>query len=191
LSVTFIFSSEGEDRDIKKRYRQIMNSKTITEDFVIREATAVDCDLIVTLIRELAEYERLSHEVEATAEKLRETLFGSNQYAEVLIAEHQGSAVGYALFFHSFSTFTGRPGLYLEDIYVKPNWRGKGFGKSIMIHIAKLAVERNCSRLEWAVLDWNTPSISFYRSIDAVPMEGWTVQRLSGQSLENLASESI
>ena len=167
-----------------------MNSKSLTADFVIREATIEDCDLIMTLIRELAEYERLSHEVEATAGKLRETLFGSNRRAEVLIAEHQGTAVGYALFFHNFSTFTGRPGLYLEDIYVQPNWRGKGLGKLIMIQIARLAVERNCSRLEWAVLDWNAPSISFYRSIDAVPMEGWTVQRLSGQSLENLASDS-
>jgi GNAT superfamily N-acetyltransferase len=167
-----------------------MNTKAMTADFVIREATVEDCDLIMTLIKELADYERLSHEVEATAEKLRETLFGSNRVAEVLIAELQGTAIGYALFFQSFSTFTGRPGLYLEDIYVKPNWRGKGFGKSLMIQIAQLAVERQCSRLEWAVLDWNAPSISFYRSIDAVPMEGWTVQRLSGQPLKNLALES-
>jgi len=167
-----------------------MNTKTLPADLVIREALADDCELIIALIQELADYEKLSHEVEATTENLRESLFGSNRYAEVLIAEYQGLPIGYALFFHSFSTFTGRPGLYIEDIYIKPRYRGRGYGKLIMSHIASLAVERNCSRLEWSVLDWNAPSIAFYRSIGALPMDGWTVQRLSGQSLENLASSA-
>ncbi len=164
-----------------------MNKHTPIDDYVIRQATADDCELLLTLIRELAEYEQLSHEVKATAEKLKENLFGPSQFAEVLIGECKGLAVGYALFFHSFSTFTGKPGLYLEDIYVKPDWRGRGYGKLMMVHIAGLAIERKCTRMEWSVLDWNAPSISFYRSIGAISMDGWTVQRLSGTALKELA----
>lgn len=166
-----------------------MNISTSLQDFVIREASAEDCGLILSFIKELAEYEKLSNEVVATAESLKETLFGSKAYAEVLIGEFAGAAVGYALFFHNFSTFTGRPGIYLEDIYVTPQMRGKGFGKCLLAYIAKLAVERNCTRVEWSVLDWNKPSIQFYRSIGAMPMDGWTVQRLHEDALHEFASQ--
>lgn len=166
-----------------------MASESVTTDLNIRPATSKDCELILSFILELAEYEKLTHEVVATAETLQETLFGSKAYAEVLIAEHQDKPVGYALFFHNFSTFIGRPGIYLEDIYVQPAMRGKGFGKRLMTFIAALAVERNCARLEWSVLDWNEPSIKFYRSIGAIPMDGWTVQRLTGDALNELAAQ--
>lgn len=154
----------------------------------IRPAQVGDCALILSFIRELAVYEKLEHELIATPEILAETLFGPRPYAEVLIAEYAGRAVGYALFFHSFSTFNGRPGIYLEDVYVQPALRGKGIGKALMIYLAKLAIERKCARFEWSVLDWNAPSIAFYRSIGAQPMEGWTVQRVTGSSLAALAA---
>ncbi len=157
-------------------------------DFVLREARAEDCGLILALIRELAEYEKLAHEVVATEEVLRETLFGEQPRGEAVIGEHQGAAVGYALFFHNFSTFTGRPGIYLEDIYVKPELRGRGYGKCLLTYVARLAVERKCSRMEWSVLDWNEPSIQFYRSLGAAPMDGWTVQRLDGSALDEVAA---
>ncbi|MDA1371934.1 MAG: GNAT family N-acetyltransferase [Proteobacteria bacterium] len=166
-----------------------MNISTYLQDFVIREASAEDCGLILSFIKELAEYEKLSHEVVATAESLKETLFGNKAYAEMLIGEFGGAAVGYALFFHNFSTFTGRPGIYLEDIYVTPQMRGKGFGKYLLAYIAKLAVKRNCTRVEWSVLDWNEPAIQFYRSIGAIPMDGWTVQRLHEDALHEFASQ--
>ena len=152
-------------------------------------STAEDCALILSFIQELADYEKLSHEVVATEATLAETLFGDKPYAEVTIGEYQGKAVGYSLFFHNFSTFTGRPGIYLEDIYVKPEMRAKGFGKLMLAYIAKLAVERNCTRVEWSVLDWNEPSIQFYRSIGATPMDGWTVQRLDGTELSDFAQQ--
>ena len=165
-----------------------MNTLTNTpDDFLIRKATVEDCNLIMGLILELAEYEQLVHAVEATADTLRDNLFGTNPAAEIIIGEHQEQTVGYALFFRSFSTFTGRPGLYLEDIYIKPDLRGRGFGKQMMTHIARLALERKCSRLEWSVLDWNTHSIAFYQSIGAIPLADWTVQRLAGQALVKLA----
>jgi GNAT superfamily N-acetyltransferase len=154
----------------------------------VREATEDDVPLILFLIRELAEYERLSHEVVATEEGLRETLFGERRYAEVLIAEHDGAPAGFALFFHNFSTFLGKPGIYLEDLYVKPEFRGTGIGKKLLIHLAGLAKERGCGRLEWWVLDWNEPSIGFYKKLGAVPMDDWTVYRVSGTALEHLAS---
>ena len=157
-------------------------------DFVLREARAEDCGLILALIRELAEYEKLSHEVVATEEVLRETLFGERPCAEVVFGEYQGEAVGYALFFHNFSTFTGRPGIYLEDIYVKPEMRGRGYGKCLLTWVARLAVERKCSRMEWSVLDWNEPSIRFYRSLGAVAMDEWTAQRLTGAALDEVAA---
>ncbi len=162
---------------------------TSLPDFHIRHATIDDCALILGFIKELAEYEKLSHEVVATVGGLEETLFGDPAYAQVIIAEYAGEAVGYALFFHNFSTFTGRPGIYLEDLYVQPRFRGKGFGKSLLSYIAKLAVDLNCTRVEWSVLDWNEPSIQFYRSIGAKPMDEWTVQRLDGDALTNFASQ--
>ena len=154
----------------------------------IREATEEDVPLILSLIRELAEYEKLSDEVVATEEGLRDSLFGERRYAEVLIAEHDGAPAGFALFFHNFSTFLGKPGIYLEDLYVKSEFRGGGIGKRLLVRLARLARERDCGRLEWWVLDWNEPSIGFYRKLGAVPMDDWTVYRLSGTALEDLAS---
>lgn len=162
---------------------------TALPDFQIRHANAEDCSLILGFIKELAEYEKLSHEVVATPAILEESLFGETAYAQVIIAEFQGNAVGYALFFHNYSTFTGRPGIYLEDLYVQPEFRGKGFGKSLLSYIAKLAVEKNFTRVEWSVLDWNEPSIQFYRSIGAKPMDEWTVQRLDGDALDQFAAQ--
>ena len=156
----------------------------------IRPAKVNDCALILSFIRELAVYEKLEHELIATPEILAETLFGPKPYAEVLIAEFESKPVGYALFFHSFSTFNGRPGIYLEDVYVQPALRGKGIGKELMSYLAKLAIARKCARFEWSVLDWNAPSIAFYRSIGAQPMDGWTVQRVTGPALEALAALS-
>lgn len=166
-----------------------MTISTYLKGFFIRDTTVEDSELILNFIKKLAEYEQLSHEVVATVETLRETLFGEKAYAEVVIGEFEGVPVGYALFFYNFSTFTGRPGIYLEDIYVNTEMRGKGFGKCLLAYIAKLAVERNCTRVDWSVLDWNEPSIQFYRSIGAIPMEAWTVQRLHGDALLSFAGE--
>ena len=154
----------------------------------IRPATEDDVPIILSLIRELAEYERLSHEVVATEGLLRESLFGERRGAEVLIACCKGAPAGFALFFHSFSTFLGRPGIYLEDLYVKPKFRGRGIGRAQLTHLARLAKERGCGRLEWAVLDWNEPAIKLYKSIGAVPMDEWTVYRVTGEALETLAT---
>jgi GNAT superfamily N-acetyltransferase len=166
-----------------------MKIETAMTDFSIRPASADDCQLILQFIKELAEYEKLSHEVVATPQILQESLFGERPYAEVLIGAYQATPVAYALYFHNLSTFTGRPGIYLEDIYVQPELRGKGFGRSLLSYIAKLAVERNCTRVEWSVLDWNEPSIQFYRSIGAIALDEWTVQRLHGEALSNFAKE--
>ena len=154
----------------------------------IRPATEDDVPIILSLIRELAEYERLSHEVVATEGLLRESLFGERRGAEVLIACCKGAPAGFALFFHSFSTFLGRPGIYLEDLYVKPKFRGRGIGRALLAHLARLAKERGCGRLEWAVLDWNEPAIKLYKSIGAVPTDEWTVYRVTGEALETLAT---
>ena len=154
----------------------------------IRPATEDDVPIILSLIRELAEYERLSHEVVATEGLLRESLFGERRGAEVLIACCKGAPAGFALFFHSFSTFLGRPGIYLEDLYVKPEFRGRGIGRALLTHLARLAKERGCGRLEWAVLDWNEPAIKLYKSIGAVPMDEWTVYRVTGDALETVAT---
>ena len=166
-----------------------MKIQTKIEGFIIRHADKKDCGLILSFIKELAEYEKLLHEVEATEEILAHSLFSTEPYAKAIIGEFEGQPVGYALFFTNFSTFTGRPGIYLEDLYVSPNMRGKGFGKSLLAYLAKLAQEKNYTRVEWSVLNWNEPSIHFYRSIGAIPMEGWTVQRLHGQALKNFAME--
>jgi GNAT superfamily N-acetyltransferase len=152
----------------------------------IRPATEADVSLILTLIGELADYERLSHEVVATEEALRDSLFGERRFAEVLLAYRDGRPAGFALFFHSFSTFLGKPGIYLEDLYVRPEFRGAGIGRALFVHLARLARERGCGRLEWSVLDWNEPAIGFYKGIGASPVSGWTVYRLTGEALEEL-----
>lgn len=155
---------------------------------MIRSATVNDLPTIAQLIRDLAEYEKLAHDVVFTEEALREHLFGKRPYAEVLIAEENGASVGFALFFHNFSTFLGQPGIYLEDLFVKPEYRGQGYGKQLLATLAKLAVERGCGRLEWAVLDWNAPAIGFYESLGAKPNGEWTVYRLTGQALMQFSS---
>jgi GNAT superfamily N-acetyltransferase len=153
----------------------------------LRSATETDVPLILRFIRELAEYERLLHECVATEESVRETLFGEKRYAEVIIAEHGGEPAGFALFFHNYSTFLARPGIYLEDLYVRPELRGHGIGKALLGRLAALAVERNCGRLEWAVLNWNESAIRFYRSLGAVPQDEWMVYRVTGEALEHLS----
>jgi GNAT superfamily N-acetyltransferase len=156
-------------------------------EILVRSASTEDVPLILSFINELAEYERLSHEVVATEEMLREHLFGERPVAEVLIAEHGGEAAGFALFFHTFSTFLGRPGIYLEDLYVRPEFRRAGIGRALLVHLASVARERGCGRLEWSVLDWNEAAIGFYRGIGASPVSGWTVYRVTGEALEGLA----
>ncbi|SEJ99814.1 L-amino acid N-acyltransferase YncA [Sphingobium sp. AP50] len=159
-------------------------------DIVIREAQADDIDTIKAFILALADYERLSHEVKADRATLARYLFGPRPMAEVLIAQHDGVAVGFALFFHNFSTFEGRPGLYLEDLFVLPEARGLGAGKALLARLAQLAIERDCARLEWSVLDWNAPAIAFYRALGARPMDEWTVQRVDGAALVALSSSA-
>jgi GNAT superfamily N-acetyltransferase len=154
----------------------------------LRLAQPADAALVLEFIRELAAYEKLSHEVVATEESLRETLFGPRPAAEVLIAELDGAPAGFAVFFQNYSTFLARPGLYLEDLFVKPALRRHGVGRALFVHLARLAVERQCGRFEWSVLDWNEPAIAFYRSLGAVPMSEWTVFRLTGAPLTRAAS---
>jgi GNAT superfamily N-acetyltransferase len=166
-----------------------MTITTSLPNLNIRHAKVEDCQTILSFIVELAIYEKLEHEVVATTATLEETLFGPTRYAQCIIAEYQSKPVGYALFFNNFSTFTGRPGIYLEDLYVQPKMRGKGFGKNLLAYLAKLAVNSNFTRVEWSVLDWNKPAIDFYRSIGAQPMEGWTAQRLDGDRLQAFAKE--
>lgn len=153
----------------------------------IRPATQTDIPLIAQFIRDLAEYEKLSHEMRFDEAVLGDRLFGQRPYAEVIIGEIDGAAQGFALFFHNFSTFEGRPGIYLEDLFVRPEARGSGLGKALLAHLAKLAVERDCARLEWWVLDWNEPSIGFYQSLGAKLMDEWTVMRVDGDALTKLA----
>lgn len=154
----------------------------------IRFATEDDAPLVLAFIKRLAEYERLSHEVVATEEILRETLFGERRLAEVLLGYAEGEPATFALFFHNFSTFLGKPGIYLEDLFVTPEHRGFGFGKAMLRYLARLAKERNCGRLEWWVLDWNEDAIRFYKSLGAVPMDEWTVYRVAGDALDSLAA---
>ncbi len=161
-----------------------------TETLRIRPAVEDDVPLILTFIRELAEYEKLRHEAVATEEQIRQSLFGPRPYAEVVFAELDGEPVGFALFFHNFSTFVGKPGLYLEDLYVRPAFRGRGVGKRLLAHLAAIAKERGCGRMEWFVLDWNEPAIRFYRSLGARPMDGWTIYRLTEPEIAALAAES-
>jgi GNAT superfamily N-acetyltransferase len=161
---------------------------TKLEKFNLRFAEEKDSSLILEFIKGLAEYEKLSHEVVATEELLKESLF-QRKAAEVVIGEYEDKPVSFALFFYNFSTFLGRPGLYLEDLYVRPEIRGKGIGKIMLSFLAKLAVERKCGRLEWWCLDWNKSSINFYKKLGAEPMDEWTVYRMRDSSLEGLADE--
>lgn len=157
-------------------------------NIIIRDARPADLDVIIGFIRALADYERLADAVKCDPAGLARHLFGPRPMAEVLIAEHEGDPVGFALFFHNFSTFEGRPGIYLEDLFVQPQARGLGAGKALLARLAALAIERGCARLEWSVLDWNAPAIAFYRSIGAVAMDEWTVQRVDGDALARLAT---
>jgi GNAT superfamily N-acetyltransferase len=158
-----------------------------TENFAIRPATAADVQIILELIRALATYERAPNDVTATEDGLSKVLFGEKPAAEVLLAFENETAVGFAVFFHNFSTWLGRPGLYLEDLFVRPEDRGKGYGRALLIHLAKIARDRGCGRMEWAVLDWNEPAIQFYRKLGAKRMDDWTVFRLTRDGIAKLA----
>ena len=160
------------------------------ENFAIRPAKVADVPVILELIRALATYERAPNDVIATEKGLVEVLFGEKPAAEVLLAFENETAVGFAVFFHNFSTWLGRPGLYLEDLFVRPEDRGKGYGRALLIHLAKIARERGYGRMEWAVLDWNEPAIEFYRKLGAKPMDEWTVFRLTRDGIERLAEAS-
>lgn len=153
----------------------------------LRPATRADLQTILGLIESLAEYEKLRHECLATVEALDRHLFGEHPRAEVVLAEWEGSVAGFALFFHTFSTFLAKPGIYLEDLFVKPEHRGRGIGKALLVHLARLANLRGCGRVEWSVLDWNTPSIAFYESLGARRLDDWHMFRLTGPALESLA----
>jgi GNAT superfamily N-acetyltransferase len=153
---------------------------------MIRPAIPDDVPTIASMIRELADYEVLAHEVTMEEGKLREHLFGGRPYAEVLVAETAQEVVGFALFFHNYSTFVGKPGIYLEDLYVRPSFRKHGHGKGLLQAVAQLALERGCGRLEWSVLDWNEPSIAFYKSLGARAMDEWTIYRVTGEALAKL-----
>lgn len=161
---------------------------TKLEGLELRIAEEGDVALILSFINELAEYEKMINEVVATVETLHESLF-IRKAAEVIIAEYNGVPVGFALFFHNFSTFIGKPGIYLEDLYVRPEVRGKGIGKVLLTYLAKLAIDRNCGRFEWWCLDWNEISINFYKKIGAIPMDEWTTYRVHNEALINLANE--
>ena len=159
---------------------------TDVPELLLRIATPDDTPQILAFIRELADYEKLTHEVVADEAQLERTLFGRRAYAEVVVAELSGEPVGFALFFHNYSTFLGRPGLYLEDVYVPPDFRGRGVGGALLTCLARIAVDRGCGRMEWSVLDWNRQAIDFYRSLGAEPMDEWTVYRLTGEALATL-----
>ncbi len=164
------------------------NIRTQKKVFTIRFAREEDVSLILEFIKELADYEKLLHEVVATEDILRESLF-KRKVAEVVIAEYKKEPMGFALFFHNFSTFLGKPGLYLEDLYIRPEMRGRGYGKTLLSFLAKLAKDRDCGRFEWWCIDWNEPSIQFYKSIGAEAMDEWTVYRVDGERLDSLAAE--
>jgi len=157
------------------------------QQITIRAAVRADAPLVLGFIRELALYERLEHQVVATVEDIEAALFGARPYAEVVFACVDGVPLGFALFFHNFSTFLGKPGIYLEDLFVRPQARGLGLGRRLLAWLARTTLERGGARLDWAVLDWNAPSIGFYRSLGAVPLDEWTTFRMSGAALEALA----
>jgi GNAT superfamily N-acetyltransferase len=153
----------------------------------IRSATRADLPLIAALVRELAAYEKLSHQVVATEADFEAALFGPQPKAHALIVDHDGQPAGFAIYFYNFSTFLGRPGIYVEDVFIRPEFRRNGYGRAIFKYLAQKAVDEGCGRMEWWVLDWNTPAIDFYRSLGAVPMDEWTVQRLTGDALKTFA----
>jgi GNAT superfamily N-acetyltransferase len=159
-------------------------------NFTIRPADMADVPIILQLIRDLATYERAPNEVTATEQQLADVLFGEKPRAEVALAFEEDTPVGFAVFFHNFSTWLGRPGLYLEDLFVKPDARGKGYGRALLVYLAKLARDRGCGRMEWAVLNWNEPAIEFYRKLGAKPMDEWTVYRLTGDEISRLADST-
>jgi GNAT superfamily N-acetyltransferase len=167
--------------------RHILRVKRGSHKFTIRSASVVDVPIILRLIQDLATYERAPKGVTATEKQLVDVLFGEKPAAEVLLAFENDTAVGFAVFFHNFSTWLGKPGLYLEDLFVKPEMRGKGYGRALLVHLAKIARERGCGRMEWAVLDWNEPAIQFYRKLGAKPLDEWTVFRLTGEGIAKLA----
>lgn len=166
-----------------------MNIDTKIEDFRISKAERKDVPVVLDFIKKLAEYEKLTHEVVASEENLERFLFGKEKAAEVVIGYYKDMPVGFALYFFSFSTFLAKPGIYLEDLYVLEEQRGKGFGKALLSYLASVAVEKGCGRLEWAVLDWNEPSIKFYKSLGANMLDDWIVNRVSGDTLKALASQ--
>lgn len=166
-----------------------MEISTKLANFSLKPATVDDVPIILAFIKGLADYEKLAHEVVATEELLRETLFGERSFAEVIIGYYEGEPVSFALFFYNFSTFLGRPGIHLEDLFVKPEMRGRGIGRVMLAYLAHLAQERKCGRLEWGVLDWNEPAIRFYQSLGAAAMDEWALRRLTGPTLAQLASE--
>ena len=163
---------------------------TDTPGFQIKSATESDVPVILSFVKKLARYEQLLHEVVATEDLLRETLFGKRRTAEVAIGYLESKPVGFVLFFHNYSTFLGKPGLYIEDLFVDEDYRRRGYGRALLLHVARLAKERNCGRLEWSVLDWNQPAIDFYKKLGASPMSEWTVFRVAGKSLDELAGQS-
>jgi len=158
-----------------------------THDVQIRPATERDAPIILDMIKALADYEKLAHAVTATEQTIRDSLFGAQPAAEVLIASVGGEPAGFALFFHNYSTFLGRRGLYLEDLFVKPAYRGHGIGRALLEHLARLASDRRCGRFEWSVLDWNEPAIGFYKKLGAVALDEWTIFRVTGEALKRLA----
>jgi GNAT superfamily N-acetyltransferase len=164
--------------------------EALPKNLKIRTATRDDVAIILQLIRDLATYERAPDEATATEEQLVDVLFGEKPAAEVVLAFAEDVPVGFAVFFHNFSTWLGRPGLYLEDLFVKPEARGKGYGRALLVHLAKIARDRGCGRMEWAVLNWNEPAIEFYRKLDAKPMDEWTVYRLTAHEIDALAESS-
>jgi GNAT superfamily N-acetyltransferase len=166
-----------------------MKSAGELQSFQIQAATKADVPVILAFIKKLADYERLSHEVTATEESLSHTLFGRRKTAEVAIGYFKRQPVCFTLFFHNYSTFLGRPGIYIEDLYVDEPFRRRGFGRALLRYVARLAVERQCGRLEWSVLDWNEPAIQFYEKLGAVAMREWTVFRLTGESLTELTAD--
>ncbi|WP_040210550.1 GNAT family N-acetyltransferase [Clostridium polynesiense] len=161
--------------------------QVVLDEFKIRFAEKEDCPIILEFIKGLAEYEHMENQVTADCEILEESLFRKNK-AQVIIGEYMGKPAAFALFFYNFSTFLGKPGIYLEDLFVKPEYRGKGIGKVMLSHIAKIAVEEGCGRFEWSCLDWNDPAISFYNSLGAEALKEWTVYRVTGEKLNNLAA---
>ncbi len=169
--------------------RSTTGTKTMNKTFEIKLATINDIPLVLAFIKELAEYEKLLHEVVATEDTLREALFGTKAHAEVIIGYLDGTPISFAIYFHNFSSFVGRPGIYLEDLFVKPIVRGKGIGQKMLAYLAHLAKSRNCSRLEWSVLDWNDTAIGFYKHLGAKAMDDWSVYRVTNQALDDLAAE--